>query len=102
MALSRRKLPLVVLPTLYLLLVVLTMVLSATLPGGAYYRMLGVNPLAAMIGMVSEGGVFYGALFLFGTAWWFFIGAIGWSSRSGTVSAPLPPLVRYFPSFPRS
>jgi hypothetical protein len=27
------------------------MVLLATLPGGAYYRILGVNPVAAMVGM---------------------------------------------------
>jgi hypothetical protein len=76
----------------YLLLIVLTMVLSATPPGGAYYRMLGVNPLAAMIGMASEGAPFYGVLFLLGTAWWFFIGAIGWSSKSGTMSRPIAAL----------
>jgi hypothetical protein len=75
-------------PALYLLLVVFTMYVSSQVPGGAYYRIFGVAPLAAVIGMVHEGANFYVALLLFGTAWWVLVAYCGWKSKeSGMVAA---------------
>jgi hypothetical protein len=81
-------LPLVTLPAFYVLLVVFTMLVSVNVPGGAYYRIFGVDPLAAAVGMVYEGAGFYTVLFLSGTVWWFFIGTIGWKSRNRNISRP--------------
>jgi hypothetical protein len=59
-------------PALYLLLVVFTMYVSSQVPGGAYYRIFGVAPLAAVIG----------------TAWWVLVAYCGWKSKeSGMVAA---------------
>lgn len=82
----KSHLALVVLPTVYVSLVVFTRILSAKEPGGTYYRVLGVNPLAAAVGMVYEGGIFFGVLLIFGTAWWSLIGVIGQETRNGNRS----------------
>lgn len=81
-----RYIPLLLLPGLYVLLVTFTMLQSARVAGGTYYRILGVNPAAAAVGMASDGGLFYGFLLVFGTFWWFYIGYIGWKSWDGSVS----------------
>ena len=80
------RLRLAALPVVHLFLIVLTMILSYKNPADAYYRIFGVDPLAAAVGMVSEGSAFYGALLIFGTAWWYFIGWIGWVSRNGRIN----------------
>jgi hypothetical protein len=82
-------LPLVALPALHALLVAFTMLVSLSVPGGAYYRIFGVDPLAAAVGMVYEGAVFYAVLLLAGTAWWFFIGMIGWKSINRNMGRPV-------------
>jgi hypothetical protein len=87
--LGRSRFLLAVLPAIYSLLALFTILISTTAPGGAYYRIIGVNPLAAMVGMVSEGALFYAALLIFGPAWWFFIGAIGATSRRGGIRRPI-------------
>jgi hypothetical protein len=74
---------LVSLPSLYVLLVVFTMIQSARVDGGTYYRIFGVNPVAMAVGMVSEGPLFFSVLFVFGTFWWFYIGQIGRKSLEG-------------------
>jgi hypothetical protein len=79
-------LPLAALPALYLLLIAFTVLVSLNVPGGAYYRIFGVDPVAAAVGMVYEGAEFYAVLFLVGTAWWLFIGTIGWKSRNRNIS----------------
>jgi hypothetical protein len=64
------------------------MIQSTKVPGGTYYRIFGVNPIAAAVGMVSEGALFFGVLLVFGTFWWFYIGWIGRKSWEGSVSRP--------------
>src|SRR5579863_5633418 len=76
------------LPAVHLLLIILTIFVSAHVPGGAYHRIIGVDPVGAAVGMVSEGAIFYVTLLLCGTAWWLFIGAIGWTSAAGSLSRP--------------
>jgi hypothetical protein len=76
------------LPGLHLSLIIFTMFVSAYVPGGAYYRIFGVDPVGVGVGMVSEGAIFYATLLLCGTAWWFFVGAIGWKSAAGGLSRP--------------
>jgi hypothetical protein len=85
-------LPLVALPALHLFLVAFTILVSVRVPGGAYYRILGIDPLAAVVGMVDEGTIFYAVLLVFGTAWWLFIGSIGWKSRDVDMSRPIAAL----------
>ena len=76
-----KYLPIAVLPSIHLLLVVFTMTVSATQAGGAYYRIFGVDPLAASVGMVYEGPIFYATLLIFGTAWWWFVAYCGWKTK---------------------
>ncbi len=87
-AFIRRYIPLLLLPGLYVLLAAFTMFQSVRVAGGTYHRIFGVNPVAAVVGMVSEGGWFYGFLLVFGTLWWFCIGYVGWKSWEGSVSRP--------------
>jgi len=77
---------LLALPSIHVFLVVLTMIVSIGTPGGAYYRIFGVNPVAGAVGMITEGPVFFVALFVCGTAWWYFIGLIAWKSRRGRIT----------------
>jgi hypothetical protein len=76
------------LPSIYVFLVTFTMIQSTKVPGGTYYRIFGVNPIAAAVGMVSEGALFFGVLLVWGTFWWFYIGWIGRKSWEGSVSRP--------------
>jgi hypothetical protein len=46
---------LAVLPLIHVLLVILSLILSAHTPGGAYYRLFGADPLSAMVLMVYDG-----------------------------------------------
>jgi len=74
------------LPSLYILLVVFTMIQSTKVDGGTYYRILGVNPILFVVGMVSDGTLFYAFLLVFGTFWWSCIGFIGRKSWDGNAS----------------
>jgi hypothetical protein len=85
-------LSLAALPGLNLFLVVLTILVSTSVPGGTYYRIFGVDPVAGAVGMVDEGVLFFSVLLLVGTGWWFFIGYIGWKSRKGMLSRPIAAL----------
>jgi hypothetical protein len=78
--------PLLILPALYLTLATFTMLQSNEIPGGSYFRIFGVNPLAAIVGMATEGAAFYAAVFGFGALWWYYIGFVGWKSFRGTLS----------------
>ncbi len=82
------SLPLIVLPSIHFSLIVLTILLSLKTAGGAVYRVFGVDPLAAVFMMADEGIALpvVGALLIFGTAWWYFIGRIGWASNRGKLS----------------
>jgi hypothetical protein len=80
-------LPLLVLPATHVILVALTMVLSRHTPGGAYYRIFGVDPFSAMVLMVYDGTpAVVVSILVLGTAWWYFIGRIGWESSQGRLS----------------
>jgi hypothetical protein len=81
-----RFIPFLALPALYVFLVTFTMIQSTGVPGGTYYRIFGVNPMAAAVGMVSEGALFFGILIVWGTFWWFYVGWIGRKSWEGSVS----------------
>jgi hypothetical protein len=81
-----RLIPGLALPGVYVFLVTFTMIQSTRVPGGTYYRIFGVNPMAIAVGMVSEGALFFGVLLVFGTFWWFYIGWIGRKSCEGIVS----------------
>jgi hypothetical protein len=80
-------LSLLILPAVHVSLIVLTILLSLNTPGGAYYRLLGVDVLAAPVLMVNENPIIINAVFLiFGTAWWYFIAKIGWASNNGRMT----------------
>jgi hypothetical protein len=80
-------LPLLILPTIHVLLVTLTIILSSNTPGGAYDRIVGVDPLGLGVLMIFDGTLALAGFFLiFGTAWWYFIGRIGWESSQGRLS----------------
>jgi hypothetical protein len=83
-----RYIPLLVLPSLYALLIAFTILQSTKVAGGTYYRIFGVNPIAAVVGMTSEGGMFYAFLVGFGILLWFYIGYVGWKSWEGSLSRP--------------
>lgn len=80
------SLSLIVLPSIHVILVAVTILLSLKTAGGAYYRLVGVDPLAAVFMMADEGVALsvVGAILIFGTAWWYFIGRIG--CRRGKLS----------------
>lgn len=70
-----------IMPAIYVGTVVVTYALSIGTPGGAYYRIFGLDPLAAIIGMAHDGVAMIIAVFLLtGTPWWFFL---GWSTFGG-------------------
>jgi fumarate reductase subunit D len=77
--------PILALLTLYVLLVAFTIVCSVNVPGGAYYRILGLCPVG-MIGMVYEGPKLDVVLLVSGAAWWLLIGVIGWTSKNRMIS----------------
>ena len=83
-----RYIPLLVLPSLYALLIAFTILQSTKVAGGTYYRIFGVNPIAAVVGMTSEGGMFYAFLVGFGILLWFYIGYVCWKSWRGNLSLP--------------
>ena len=70
-----------ILPGIYVATIVLTAALSANTPGGAYYRIFGICPPVASLGMVFDNAVvLVGAFLLVGTPWWYLVGRIGWDS----------------------
>jgi hypothetical protein len=82
-----RTVALAVLPLIHVLLVLLSMFLSVNTPGGAYYRLFGVDPLSAMVLMVYDGTpAVIGFILILGTGWWYFLGRIGWESSQGRLS----------------
>jgi hypothetical protein len=75
------------LPLIHVLLVILSMILSVHTPGGAYFRLFGVDPLSAMAMMVYDGtATVIGFILILGTGWWYFLGRIGWESSHGRLS----------------
>jgi hypothetical protein len=78
---SRRYL---ICPGIYVVIVVLTTVLSLKTPGGAYCRIIGLCPLAGSVGMVFDNAaVIVAAFLLLGTPWWYMVGRISWDSHEG-------------------
>ena len=72
------RLPVTLLPAIFVALVILTVVFSINYPGGAYYRIFGAAPIAAMFGMVYDNQAIVVAAFLItGVPWWYLIGWIG-------------------------
>lgn len=70
-----------ILPGIYLSLILLTAALSAKTPGGTYYRIWGICPPVASLGMIFENAtVLVVAFLLIGTPWWYWVGRIGWDS----------------------
>jgi hypothetical protein len=79
--------PLLILPAIYVVDIFLTAVISAGTPGGAYYRIVGIGPVAGAVGMVYDStAVIVIAFLLSGTPWWYLIGWIGWNSRKRRTS----------------
>ena len=71
-----------ILPGIYVIAVFLTTVLSASTPGGAYYRILSLCPPVASLGMVVDNdAVLVAAFLLVGTPWWYLVGRIGWDGH---------------------
>jgi hypothetical protein len=69
---------LLLLPSLYAASVLLTFALSLDTPGGAYYRIIAVNPLAALFMWRVENDIALTAVFLvIGVPWWYLVGRIG-------------------------
>jgi hypothetical protein len=80
-----RFIPYLTLPGLYVFIVVFTVLQSFREPGGTFFRLVGINPLAVMAAIVSESMVyeFLGG----GIVWWFGIAWIWKASREGRVSS---------------
>jgi hypothetical protein len=75
---------LIILPAVYVAAVALAQVLSMSTPGGAYYRLLPVNPFAAAAMMVVENdSAILAVLLVSGIPAWYLIGRIGWEGRTG-------------------
>jgi hypothetical protein len=67
-----------ILPGIYVATIFLTAALSLGTPGGAYYRIWGICPPVASLGMVVDNdAVIVGAFLLLGTPWWYLVGRIG-------------------------
>jgi hypothetical protein len=92
-----------ILPAIYVIAVFLTTALSASTPGGAYYRILSLCPPVASLGMVVENdGVIVAAFLLLGTPWWYLVGRIGWDGherRRSFVSPVVGALIALFTCF---
>jgi hypothetical protein len=92
-----------ILPAIYVIAVFLTIALSASTPGGAYYRILSLCPPVASLGMVVENdGVIVAAFLLLGTPWWYLVGRIGWDGherRRSFVSPVVGALIALFTCF---
>jgi len=74
--------PLIILPMLYFAVVVLTAILSLGTPGGAFYRIIGIDPFVGAFMMVYDNAaLIVGAFLVSGLPWWYFVGRIGWESR---------------------
>ena len=66
---------LLIMPAIYVGTIAVTYTLSIGAPGGAYYRIFGLDPLAAMFGMVYDNAaIIIGVFLLTGTPWWYFVG----------------------------
>jgi hypothetical protein len=80
------RLPVTLLPAIFVALVILTVVLSINHPGGTYYRIFGAAPIAAMFGMVYDNQAIIVATFLItGVPWWYLIGWIGGTSTRAKI-----------------
>jgi hypothetical protein len=80
------KTPLFLLPSLHLLLCLLATMLSGSYDGWGWSRMMGVDPFCAPVLMVIESLPKLFAIFAgFGTAFWAFLGFVGWRSYSRTI-----------------
>lgn len=81
------KAPLFLLPSLHLFLCVLATMLSGSYDGWGWSRMMGVDPFCAPVLMVIESLPKIFAIFAgVGTAFWAFVGFLGWRSYQGKLS----------------
>jgi hypothetical protein len=84
--------PFLALPGLYLCCILVTALLSIRMPGGAYYRVFGICPPVAALGMVFDNAaLIIGAFVVVGTPWWYLVGRIGGSGlgRQPSLVSPL-------------
>jgi hypothetical protein len=82
----RFKAPLFLLPSLHLFLCILATMLSGRYDGWGWSRMMGVDPFCAPVLMVIESLPKLFAIFAgFGTAFWAFVGLVGWRSYGRTI-----------------
>jgi hypothetical protein len=92
-----------ILPAIYVIALFLTTALSASTPGGAYYRILSLCPPVASLGMVVENDVVIVVAFLLlGAPWWYLVGRIGWDGherRRSVVSPVVGALIALFTCF---
>ena len=66
-----------IMPAIYVGTIAVTYTLSIGTPGGAYYRIFGLDPLAAIFGMVYDNAaIIIGVFLLTGTPWWYFVGRL--------------------------
>jgi hypothetical protein len=80
--------PLLILPSIYVIAILLTAALSVRMPGGAYYRIIGIDPVAGMFGMVYDSdAILVGAFLIFGTPWWYLMGRIALNSKNRKFSS---------------
>jgi hypothetical protein len=83
------KAPLFLLPSLHLFLCILATMLSGNYDGWGWSRMMGVDPFCAPVLMVIESLPKLFAIFAgFGTAFWTFVGFVGWRSYGRTMGRP--------------
>ena len=79
--------PLTILPSIYVVVIVLTAMLSVDTPGGTFYRIVGINPVAGVSMMVCHNvPIIVGIFLVSGTPWWYLVGRIGWESRKRKIS----------------
>ena len=76
---------LTVLPAIHILLIVLTIWLSARTPGATYYRIIGVDPQLGILLWISEGVMIPLSCLLVGTTCWLMVG-MGWSIKQVTAN----------------
>lgn len=92
--------PCLILPGIYVIAIFLTTALSASTPGGAYYRILSLCPPVAGLGMVFDNDLMIVTAFLLlGTPWWYLVGRIGWDSyqhRRSLISPVVGALIGLF------
>ena len=79
--------PLLILPALYVIVVFLTAIFSERTEGGAFYRIIPLNPIAGAFMMRYDNPTIIVGIFLVtGTPWWYLVGRIRQASIKRRVS----------------